>query len=352
MKTPQRRRPRVSQEFTDAVLKDYDSGLSRAEIHRKHHLKYDKLDRIITWNGRERNYTFRNFEKCADYDEFKTQILDEYENGVGFVKLAEKYHIGTQTLKNRLIEEGVFRPFQAKAIDETYFEKIDTFYKAYFFGFLLADGSVITSRPLKEGQKAYDYLSSVSCNLQARDGYILQKLVEEMKLDRPLSYREAYQKGWHPQVNFRFSNKHIAQCLFRLGMEPRKSFTLEFPSAIPDQFMSAFLLGFFDGDGTITYKTERLKKPPHRESVRGAHAAFFCSIPFGDRLVELLKQRYDIDATKWHKHSKNGCIYQVSIAKRDDLPKLYAALYTDAPFCLLRKREKFERIFEMRGASA
>src|SRR5205807_6842680 len=53
-------------------------------------------------------------------------------------------------------------------------------------------------------------------------------------------------------VKLVFSSDEIVRDLAAFGVVPRKSKTLEWPSLLPDPMVAPFLLGYFDGDGSLS----------------------------------------------------------------------------------------------------
>lgn len=53
---------------------------------------------------------------------------------------------------------------------------------------------------------------------------------------------------------FRIHNTKLVRQIINLGCFPRKSLTLKFPTfdIVPEQYMSHFIRGYFDGDGSVS----------------------------------------------------------------------------------------------------
>lgn len=58
----------------------------------------------------------------------------------------------------------------------------------------------------------------------------------------------------------RFANTQIFNDLYKLGIEPNKSLKIRFPQFIPDEFMSHFIRGLFDGDGCVWNGKRKIMK--------------------------------------------------------------------------------------------
>ena len=140
-------------------------------------------------------------------------------------------------------------------INQTFFQSWSP-QMSYVLGFIFADGAI------EDVQK-----SSRTCYLAIinKDVSILKKIKSVMDSTHKL-YRRPAQLELYPgnkvyrageRFVFRVGSKLIYNDLLNLGLTPRKSLTIAFP-AIPLEFLSYFIRGYFDGDGCIYFK--RLKQ--------------------------------------------------------------------------------------------
>ena len=121
------------------------------------------------------------------------------------------------------------------ALDETYFDQIDTPEKAYWLGFITADGCI--------GENAAGQPADLRIGLAVCDDGHLRKLCIALGSNRPVLY---YDDG----AVVTFGSRHLADSLGRLGVVPRKSLN-ETPWDGPPDLMPHYWRGLFDGDGTI-----------------------------------------------------------------------------------------------------
>lgn len=123
----------------------------------------------------------------------------------------------------------------------TNFEIIDTEEKAYWLGFLYADGSV--------GSKE----DKIELGLAEKDLKHIEKFRDFMKISNKISYRESTKSY---RMSFRSSK--CKQDLINKGCVPKKSLILKFPTQeqVPKHLIKHFVRGYFDGDGWFTNTTE------------------------------------------------------------------------------------------------
>jgi hypothetical protein len=140
--------------------------------------------------------------------------------------------------------------------NEDYFENIDTQAKAYFLGFVFADGGIYI-------RKRSDFWieKSFTINLAEEDKYILEFFKNELGYKGPLYFREG-KEFISPINNQKYKRKNqyalsisstrFVDHLINLGLGNKKTYMdLKIPS-IPKELIKDFIRGYFDGDGCFS----------------------------------------------------------------------------------------------------
>jgi len=126
-----------------------------------------------------------------------------------------------------------------KSVDEMFFDDINTPNKAYWLGYLAADGCIT-----KTHQKT---------SLSSKDLEIIEKFKNDTKSEHMLSTIEFFDKRTN-KIYHRFSiqitNVNFTEKLCKWGVNENKSHTFLFPN-IKEKYYSYFIAGLFDGDGSI-----------------------------------------------------------------------------------------------------
>lgn len=125
--------------------------------------------------------------------------------------------------------------------NEEYFDIIDKQDKAYWLGFLYADGYLI-------GKNA------IGCSLNKKDKTHLELFLNEINVnENPLRYEKSTNS-----YNFRLTSQHMYDKLVEYGFSTEKSYDItDKPfKVIPDALKKYFVLGFFDGDGYVSLSSE------------------------------------------------------------------------------------------------
>ncbi|MCC4427814.1 LAGLIDADG family homing endonuclease [Limosilactobacillus reuteri] len=135
-----------------------------------------------------------------------------------------------------------------------YFEYIDTSEKAYWLGFMFADG-YITRKKRENGQTT----SEVAIELNEKDRSHLQKLNEalgngsdlKLKIQKDRMIKGVRVRGGHRTVTVRYYSSEMYFDLVDKGVVQNKTYRPDFPK-VEEKYFFNFLLGVIDGDGYIS----------------------------------------------------------------------------------------------------
>ena len=165
------------------------------------------------------------------------KIYKYYKRVNSLRKTASKFKISRTKLTSLLNKNGLVINKSNREkydIDLNYFKVIDTEEKAYWLGFIFADGYV--------DEKSY----TVAIELKRSDKKQLYKLKKSIKSEHNVKDRVDKNTSY-----FRFCNKNIVDDLTQYGLGKPKSLNLKFPNNIPDSMKVDFIRGYFDGDGSL-----------------------------------------------------------------------------------------------------
>jgi hypothetical protein len=222
-----------------------------------------------------------------------------------------------------LLQEGIKRGrYQKYSLNKNYFNQIDTPEKAYFLGFITADGTVS-----KNGNKC-------KIALHEKDSYILEEFKKELNYEKPLYKYPPRGEDNHSIHELIITCQQIVTDLSQYGIIPRKTYDLE--SKVPNiNFIEDYVRGFFDGDGGVTrYQINRWKKP----YMLVAH--FTCNIFYLKSLQSVLYQK-GFEKLSFRK-VKGDLFGRLSIYRHSDLQRLYELMYTELSAFLKRKKDIFD----------
>lgn len=158
-----------------------------------------------------------------------------------------------QTIYPILIKAGLYKKKPANdlrryKVNDAYFDKIDNEHKAYWLGFMLADGYLVNSGHATE---------SFGMTLDIKDKYILKQLQKDLETDYPIHEYESHnafdgKTFISNNCKIIIKSKRIFARLKELGFCTDKSHNAYIPEdSIPPELLHHFVRGYFDGDGSL-----------------------------------------------------------------------------------------------------
>jgi hypothetical protein len=210
--------------------------------------------------------------------------------------------------------------------DEEFFENINNEEKAYFLGFVFADGSVVYDK------KKFRY--QLTLKLHTKDNHILESFIKSVNGEMKVwKHRQREISEVH------FSGKKITNDLIKLGATPRKTFTLCYPN-IDKNLERHFLRGYFDGDGCIRINTDK-----RDGSKRGDLRIVSGSIEMLNKINERMNYLFGTNINKLY-GPKNKEYKFIGWAGMSDIEKIYNGFYSDTDLFLKRKKIIFDEVVE------
>ena len=175
--------------------------------------------------------------------------------GISLTEMGKREKVDRRTLAKHFKELGIeiVNKQNRSKINEHIFDQIDSEEKAYWLGFIFADG-YISSSPLREGvKKVYQF----EISLGIKDIEHLNKFKKFIEFKKDIITDNS-------RCRFIAANKHLWTTLNELGCTPNKSLSLKFPN-IPQNLVKHFIRGYFDGDGCISRHVHNTCVTPHIE---------------------------------------------------------------------------------------
>lgn len=137
-------------------------------------------------------------------------------------------------------------------LKENYFQRIDTKIKAYWLGFILADGNLAKSDKSDRRRESGGTTLRFSLFISRKDTSHLKNLMQELGVDEREMKNRLSKRYKSPLVGFSIYNRVFCEWLIQAGCIPAKSKVLRLPKLESLSLDKALLLGYFDGDGTLS----------------------------------------------------------------------------------------------------
>jgi hypothetical protein len=209
-----------------------------------------------------------------------------------------------------------------------WFKTINSEEKAYWLGFLCADGCVLKNE------------KQVTFNLSEKDGNHLQKLADIFERNTVQYFvddKRTEKRYYHRRLAL--NSIHMVKDLLSKGIYPKKSLVLtdEVFNHIPQEYLKDFIRGYFDGDGCISFVPKSYET---RISICGTDS-------FLRRMNSILETECGIRISRIIQQDK---IHKLEFGNIPNVIKFREWMYTNATVFLERKREKFDSV-KQRGTS-
>ena len=269
---------------------------------------------------RSGHFTFMGY-KLSENQALISQILQDYSEGLSSYKIAEKRNVCKSSVFNVLGRNNVKprgRGHKTYSINENFFDEIDGEAKAYFLGFLYADGC-----NHKTGR-------CFSMNLQEKDSYILEEFKKHIGSNSPLGFiKKANERSQNQRV-MKIGSIVLSKRLSELGVVSAKTHKITFPTFLSQSILHHFIRGYFDGDGCIS-----IHKGNGYFSLCGTFD--FCS-----NVKNILGKEIGTNGSIITLHKdREYQTFSFSIGGKFQVYKVGEYLYKDATIFLGRKRDKF-----------
>lgn len=157
-------------------------------------------------------------------------------------KASKELNIDNGTMRKRLKEKygQIFLPDGKKKINSSFFNEINTEEKAYWLGFLTADGYVSNK-------------NDIELALKESDKEHIKAFKEAIDSQHKISKKKAVLQGkefYSYRINIR--DAEISNDLKKYGLNNNKSYNAFIPiEKIPKDLIRHYIRGIFDGDGSI-----------------------------------------------------------------------------------------------------
>jgi len=256
--------------------------------------------------------------------------IQMYENGIPSTEIAHAINSNPPTVLKTLRKHGVRikTMHEAKlvyACDDRYFKRIDTENKAYWLGFVAADGCISEDR------------SSLTIILSKKDSDHLSRFKTAIRSNHPLTFSVSEGK---PTVRVILTSPKLVTDLINHGITPRKTFTIQWPE-LRFCLQSHFLRGYFDGDGCFqTPKSSYVRQDGHRSAQLAFGLVGSCSlIPVARKLLIQECELSPVKIQRANRKDRKQEVVKFVYKGNRQLVRIANFMYEDATTFLPRKRD-------------
>lgn len=245
--------------------------------------------------------------------------IKKYKEGASIAQLAREYNISAYKAKKILIDNNVILRTRAeqnrisnaarvKGVNHQYFDDINTPTKAWLLGFLAADGWIEKDR------------NRINIELSSVDKEILEKIKKELEIENEIMERMTGNGFSVVRLSWTSGPQKIA--LEKYGIVNRKTYKEMVLPDLSSELKYAFILGFFDGDGSISIDNN------------------YCRFRLCAHRPELLQSIKDFLNISCSLNQDNRGLWELSISTQYSIP-LFEKMYGLNSLHLARKYNKF-----------
>lgn len=250
----------IDTEILNKIKEMTEIGIAAIKISLKLNLPAEDVRKIIKenrWVLKETPYRilYPKLNSATELpEEFIKKVVDLYEQGVAEHTLGDKFSIRRDIIRNWTQKYNVYKdPKDARRhieLNDTVFDIVDSQEKAYWLGFFYADGYNCKSDNI------------VRVTLQLSDIEHLEKMARffeypESKIttrDTKFTDPNTGKIINHPSATLTINSKYLCESLENLGAMQAKSLILKFPQWLQEEYISSFIRGYIDGDGSFSFK--------------------------------------------------------------------------------------------------
>lgn len=247
------------------------------------------------------------------YDkDLKDKVVNEYLLGKNSKELSVEYELNQATITYWLRARGLARHRGPKSMTgrEDFFDVIDSEEKAYWLGFIMADGNV----SIHNGQY------SLKIHISIKDKEIIDNFLKSIESKNKPLIKEG-KEGRNQTYYVSVTSRHMVESLIRLGVVPNKTGKEVLPS-LPANLTAHFIRGFFDGDGITDIVQDR------------------CGFVSSKEMLESLQKEIGSN----HKITETTGAYYFISSNKEFTRWLYHYMYEGCTMFLSRKRERMWKI--------
>lgn len=212
-------------------------------------------------------------------------------------------------------------------LNDAYFQTIDTEEKAYWLGFIWADGSIEQTSSRCSGKNRFVLTQKIN-NLNH-----LKKFQKAIQNNNPITTKQ-------PMLNktiaiLTINSRPFCKRLEELGFDTKDK---RIVPTIPKHLINHFIRGFFDGDGCLSIYDQKIKKwTVHRQewSITGPKQLI-------QQIQKLINDNINVSTNvqlKYYKRTANAV--SLRYGKKLDIDTLYKFMYQNATIYLGEKHQKF-----------
>lgn len=206
---------------------------------------YNKSETAIRKHAHQIGFDIKQLRQGKLSYEDKQIIINSYYTKTS-TELAKQFNVSRGMITKLWKDNNLFGKESRQYVFEKqdYFHTIDTEEKAYFLGFIAADGCIY--KP-KDGRQII-----IRIGIVEKDIEILENFRQAIKTNKPIQHQIGLGNKQNT-VALELSSDQMGEDLINLGIVPCKSYLQTWVNlSYNSKIQNAFIRGYFEGDGSIS----------------------------------------------------------------------------------------------------
>lgn len=321
------------------IVDDYDiNRMTISQIASKYHKGTQTIKEILVENNihirtKTENAILKRLDKGITYKEVEEYVIEQYNLGNGLIKSGKKYNLSVNNVRYILKKNGIAirNHHEAVAIKNinNAYEKNESYFSKQSHNMAWIIGFLAADGTVRSNN------NSIKIGLAKKDKEVLEKIKKELQIGNPIT--EYTSRKGYDVVELNWTCKQHKEDLKSFSIVPNKTFILKPPYKLKKQYWIDYIRGYFDGDGSINLINNKDQK-----SLRWQ----VCSAT-----PELLQWIVDyfaengIPIVKIQVQQRKEPLYYIQYST-NSTKKIYSILYNESPMFLKRKKEYYEEILK------
>lgn len=244
--------------------------------------------------------------------------------------VAQLYEVSQTTIGNIARKYNIQRDIARlntcrRKCDFDYFKTIDSKEKAYWLGFICADGCILQNY--------------TKVTLQVKDKEIIDKFKIAIKSDHPVSFYNKMDKRTGKQYDryvLSINGKEFRQNLINVGISYDKTDNLNIPN-IDEKYYSYFFAGLFDGDGSVSNTGKVYTKNGKKSWKYKCRISLISTKEVLEHLILYIQNKLGVKELKLTKVTKNKAnVWKMHLYKEASI--FLDWIYQDSTFSYLTRK--------------
>ena len=264
------------------------------------------------------------------------QLIGYYQQGLSQINTGKKMNCSGHYVRKILKQYNIHIRTDSEqapkySYNENYFETIDSEDKAYWLGFIYADGYVSCGTKYQSNK--------LGIAIKLSDIEHLNKFKQHIQASHPINeYTSNTSYGKIKYCRIVLVGNKFVNNLINKGVSEHKSTIITFPTEeqVPKKFIYHFIRGYFDGNGSISIKKGKDKYVDSYRFSISSTKEFLISVQEIFNKNQKLQKRHDNEVNN----------YSIEIGGNQQVYKMLYKLYDNANIYLDRKYDRYLKLKE------